>query len=53
METETKLSIAVAVVLVSTAIVFYPDLRIPTGIATIYLIVNAVQRIRKRKAKSS
>lgn len=45
LETETKIGIIVALVLVLSA--FY-DLRISAALATVYLVVYAVRRLRKR-----
>lgn len=47
MQTEAKISIIVALVLVVTA---FFDLRIAASIATIYLIVYAMRRLRKSRA---
>jgi hypothetical protein len=47
-QTETKISIIVALVLVLAA---FFDLRIAAGIATIYLIVYAIRRLRKSRPR--
>ncbi len=46
METEIKVSIIIALALILTAFI---DKRISAGLATVYLIVYAVRRLRKRK----
>ena len=46
MEDETKVSIAVALVLVLTALY---DLRLAAGLATIYLVIYGVRRLRKER----
>lgn len=48
METEAKVSIAVTVVLVVTAVV---DLRVSAAIATVYLIAYGVYRMRKHRRR--
>ena len=45
-QTELKVSIIVALVLIFAAFI---DLRIAAGLAAVYLMVNAVQRLRRRK----
>ena len=47
MQTETKVSIAVAVTLILAA--FY-DLRISAAFAVVYLLANGVYRLRKRRS---
>ncbi len=46
METEMKISIIMALALISTVFI---DFRISAGLATVYLIVYAVRRMRKRR----
>ncbi len=45
-QTEVKVSIIVALVLVFTAFI---DLRIAAGLAVVYLIVSGVQRLRRQR----
>lgn len=48
MDTEMKLSLAVVIVLIITALV---DLRISAALATAYLIGYAVNRMRKNRIR--
>ena len=50
METEAKVSIIVALVLIVTALY---DLRISAAIASVYLVVYAVHRLRKGRTRST
>ena len=50
MQTEEKISIIVALVLIVTALY---DLRISASIATVYLIIYGVRRLRKQRLSSN